>query len=308
MALYTTYDAVGFKEDVSDLITTITPTKVPFQTAISSESMDNVIQSWQEDSLRAAAANAVAQGFTASASARTPTVQLGNRSQILQDTFEISRTNERVKKYGRKSEVAYQTMKAGAQLKRDLEAVITGGAGAQVAAAGSEGVAPLMGNFNGSLANVSGGGTTAAVSANTTTAAGAAALTEALVLGVMQKLFAEGGEVTTLSVKASDASIIAGFAAIANTRIRDYGDGTRIVNVVDFYKSPWGEVKVIINRFQLNTTALFYDPENWSLLYIDKWFKEKLAKNGDSERYMMVGEYSLKHKSRAASGLLTGLA
>lgn len=307
MALYTTYDAVGFKEDVSDLITTITPTKVPFQSAIGSESMDNTLAQWQEDTLRAAAANSFAQGFTAAASARAATSMLGNRSQILSDTFEISRTNERVKKYGRKSEVAYQTMKAGAQLKRDLETIILGGSGAQTAAAGSEGVAPLMGNYNGSIANVSGGGTLVTVSANTTTAV-AGALTEASVLSVMQKLYNEGGEVTTLSVKASDASIIAGFAAIANTRIRDYGSGTKIVNVVDFYKSPWGEVKVIINRFQATANALYYDPENWTLLYIDKWFKEKLAKVGDKESYMLVGEYSLKHKSRASSGINTTLA
>jgi len=321
MALYSTYDSVGIREDISDVITTLTPTKTPFQSSIDNEKVENTLYQWQEDSLRAAAANNQLEGFRAivgtatpfailpTGAARTATTMLNNRTQILGDVFEISRTNERVKTYGRKSEIAYQAMKAGAQLKRDLEAVLVGGGspavGAQTVTAGNETTARLMGNVVGSI-GVS-GSTGVTISASTTVAGGTAALTEAMVLTSMRQLYDQGGEVNTLSVKPADASIIAGFAAISDQRIRDFGESKKVVNAVEFYVSPWGEVKVIINRFQLTTVALFYDPENWKLTYIDKWFKEKMAKIGDSEIFMLAGEYGLKHKNRLASGIITAI-
>jgi len=41
MAQYTTYDTVGIKEDVSDVISNIAPTKTPFQTMIGSDKTKN---------------------------------------------------------------------------------------------------------------------------------------------------------------------------------------------------------------------------------------------------------------------------
>jgi hypothetical protein len=40
---YTSYDVVGKKEDVSDIITNISPTTTPFQTLIGKESVNNVL-------------------------------------------------------------------------------------------------------------------------------------------------------------------------------------------------------------------------------------------------------------------------
>lgn len=51
MAVYTSYDQVGLAEDVSDIITDITPTDTPFFSMIKSEKVSARVFEWQEDSL-----------------------------------------------------------------------------------------------------------------------------------------------------------------------------------------------------------------------------------------------------------------
>ena len=58
MAQFTSYNQVGLKEDVSDIITDITPTDTPLYSTIRSEKANARIVEWMEDSLAAAAANA----------------------------------------------------------------------------------------------------------------------------------------------------------------------------------------------------------------------------------------------------------
>jgi hypothetical protein len=123
---YQTYDQVGIAEDVSDIISNISPTKTPFSTAIGNEKITNTIFEWQEDSLRAAAANAKAEGADAVDVARVPTVMRTNRTQILSETAKVSRTASRVKTYGRAREMAYQMEKVAKVLKLDLEYAFVG--------------------------------------------------------------------------------------------------------------------------------------------------------------------------------------
>lgn len=106
MTMYSTYDQIGIAEDISDVITNISPTKTPFQTSLGSEKVDNRLFQWQEDSLRAQAANKFLEGFTATDVARTPTVMRQNYTQIMSDVFRISSTADAVKTYGRAKETA----------------------------------------------------------------------------------------------------------------------------------------------------------------------------------------------------------
>ena len=66
MATYQTYQMVGIKENVSDVITNLSPRKTPFQSAIGNEKVTQPLFQWQEDSLRAVATNAAVEGADAS--------------------------------------------------------------------------------------------------------------------------------------------------------------------------------------------------------------------------------------------------
>jgi hypothetical protein len=55
MATYTSYDQVGLKEDVSDIITDITPTDTPMVSMLKTQKVHNRVYQYQTDSLSAAA-------------------------------------------------------------------------------------------------------------------------------------------------------------------------------------------------------------------------------------------------------------
>jgi len=120
MATYTTYQQVGQAEDVSDLISNITPSDTPFYSSIKSEKVAARIYEWQTDSLAAGADNANVEGADASDISLTPTTMLSNTVQIFQKTFKISRTSDVVKTYGRAKETAYQLGKKLKEIKSTL--------------------------------------------------------------------------------------------------------------------------------------------------------------------------------------------
>ena len=63
------------------------------------------------------------EGADAAGASDTPTVRVGNRTQIQGKTVHISGTLDAVDKAGRKTETAYQLAKAGQELKRDMEKI-----------------------------------------------------------------------------------------------------------------------------------------------------------------------------------------
>lgn len=297
---FKTYDQVGIKEDVSDVISNISPTKTPFQTLIKTERVANRLFQWQEDSLAGVGDNAQLEGFTASDSTMAPTVMRSNYTQIMQKTVNVSATADVVSTYGRAKETAYQLAKKADELKRELEYHLVGKA--QNSSAGADGVsARTFANAFGTDPN-----SDAVIHADVTVNKSSAALDEAAVLSVNQKMFEAGSEAKYIMIKPADSLIVANFAA-ASGRSRDFGDSTSIVNVVDLYVSPFGQQKVILNRFLKATEALLFDPAMWSLVTLRPWTRELLAKTGDNDRHLIVGEFSLKHKNYKGTGRITGL-
>jgi hypothetical protein len=74
---FTTFSAIGLREDLSDIIYNISPTETPFMTAIAREKATAVYHEWQTDALETPnGANAQIQGDDISAyDAVVPTVR-----------------------------------------------------------------------------------------------------------------------------------------------------------------------------------------------------------------------------------------
>jgi hypothetical protein len=296
MAQYTSYDQVGKKEDVSDVISTITPTKVPFQSMIGNEKVSNTLFQWQEDELRAVQENAKVEGFTASDATLTATTMRNNYTQILEKTIKISETADAVATYGRAKESAYQLSKAGAELRRDFEHALVGTK--QTAVAGNSSTARKFAGFQAQVAsgNFTYTGAVAAV---------ANALDEDDLLAALQDLYNEGADPSVVMVTPTNSLIVADFAkASGRNREINVGASKSVVNAVDLYVSPFGEVKVYLNRFLAAGDTLVFDPEMWKQCTLRGWTRETLAKDGDNMKMMIVGEYSLKHKNQKASAVI----
>ena len=128
MATYTTYvpesGAVGQREDLSNTIYNIAPTETPVVSSIGKTKATATFHEWQTDDLAAANNNGLLEGADAAAASATPTVRVGNRTQIQGKTIHVSGTLDVVDKAGRKTETAYQLAKSGQELKRDMEKTI----------------------------------------------------------------------------------------------------------------------------------------------------------------------------------------
>ena len=98
---------------------------------IGRENVTNSLFEYQSDTLAAAAANAQLEGDdVASFDAVSATVRMQNYAQISRKTIILSATEEVVNKAGRRSELAYQIAKRGAEIKRDQsKSVVVGKTG-----------------------------------------------------------------------------------------------------------------------------------------------------------------------------------
>lgn len=299
MATYQTFQQVGIKENISDIITNLTPTKTPFQSNIGTEKVHNVLFQWQEDSLRAVNTNAQVEGADPTFITANPTVMRNNVTQIMTEAVVVSDTADTVTTYGRAKEMAYQMQKSASQVKRDLENALVGTA--QTLVAGNSTTAR---QFAGMQVQIASGN----ITYTTGTIAVPKPITEALLLTNLQACFNSGAEPTRIMVTPSNSVVVASFAQAAG-RYRTIpgekvGDSSGIVNVVNFYVSPFGEQKVEINRFLKAYNTLVYDPKQWAKAVLRPWTREALAKTGDASKQMIVSEQSLKHKNYAASGLI----
>jgi hypothetical protein len=293
MAIYKTYEQIGLAEDVSNIISDITPTDTPMYSMIKSEKVHARQYQYQTDSLAAAAANAQLEGFTASAGTAIPTTMITGNTQILQKTFQVSATADAVKAYGRAKETAYQLSKALKEIKKDVEFAFVGSSNA--GNAGSASTAREMDSAD------------QLIGAANTTAGGTAALTEAMITTTGQNVYNNGGDATILMVKPADSLIISAFTGAAG-RSREFNDGNKtLTNVVNLYVSPFGEYKVVLNRHQMTDHAFLLDPSMWRTASLRPFARTLLAKTGDSDTHMVVGELGLMHKNPLGSGQINAL-
>ena len=107
MANYLTTNAIGEREDLSDVITRVDPDETPVSSNARKIVTKSVTHEWQVQELAAASAtNYNTEGAAFSCTNPTATTRLGNVHQIFVQAASVSNTLEVVDKAGRDREVA----------------------------------------------------------------------------------------------------------------------------------------------------------------------------------------------------------
>lgn len=308
MPTFTRYDAVGAREDLTDVIYNISPQDTPIMSSIGKTKATAVYHEWQTDSLAAVdTANALVEGADASAATLSPTTRIGNYTQIVGKTIQVSGTLEAVDKAGRKSEKAYQLAKASAELKRDIEGIITANQGQT---AGTSSSARKMGSLLSYIKTNTnkGSGTTAGadpttIGVSTRTDGTTRTFQESMLKDVVAKVFTSGGTPTVLMVSPALKQVVSGFTGLAQHRYNSNANGNvTILAGADMYASDFGVLQVVPNRFMRTRDALVLDPEYAALAYLRPFQTNELAKTGDSEKTQILAELTLEVKNEAAHG------
>ena len=314
MAVYQTYQSIGNREDLSNVIYDISPTDTPLLNTLARAKATAVYHEWQTDSLSAATtANAAVEGADASDATMSPTTRMGNYTQIVQKTIKISGTLESVDKAGRKSEKAYQLSKASAELKRDIETILTANQGKS---AGDSSNARTLGavlswlktNTNKSSGTTAGVDPTTA-GTSTRTDGTQRAFTETILKDVIQKVYSSGGNPKILMVGPYQKQVVSGFAGIAAQRfMAPANEPTTIVAAADVYMSDFGSISTVPSRFMRARDALVLDPEYAAVAYLRPFQTNELAKAGDAEKTQILAELTLEMRNEAAHGIAADLS
>jgi hypothetical protein len=319
MATYQTYQSIGNREDLTDMIYNISPTETPFMSSIGKTKATGVLHEWQLDSLAAATvANAAVEGADASSATLAPTTRVGNRTQISQKTIQIAGTEETIDKAGRKSEKAYQLAKASSELKRDMEKIMLAN---QAASAGDSTTARTLGSLQAWLnTNYVGAGTAGSLGTTARISGTDAAFSETMLKSAVKSAFTNGGNPTVLMVSPTQKQVVSSFAGIAEQRYAAPANKqTTIVGAADVYLSDFGTLSVVPNRFTTadgdedlvtgqGEQAFVLDPEYAAVAFLRPFQTNELAKTGDSEKTQLLVEYTLEVKNEAAHAIISDLS
>lgn len=300
---FTTYDAIGNREDLSNIIYDISPTETPFMSAVAHVGATATNHEWQTDALdTASASNAVLEGDDATTTAAVPTVRLGNIAQISDKVPRVTGTQRVVDSAGRGDELDYQVLKAGKALKRDMESAllannarVVGATGTARELGGIESWIFTNDDFGSGGASPVGGNGTAARTDGTLRA-----FIEADLKVVLADCFDEGGDPDLVLVGSFNKQAMSAFSGNV-TRNTNSQDKT-LITAIDIYGSDFGDLQVRASRFSRPESALVLDTDMWAMATLREFEQTPLAKTGDSDRVQLISEYTLEARNEKASG------
>lgn len=318
---YKTYEQIGRRQDLSDMIFDITPLDTPYVTLCKKgPKMKNTYAEWQKDSIRAANGNNyVLEGNEASFRTATPTVMLRNYAQLMDEAVIVSDTANTINVAGRKKELAYQVAKSGKALRLDMETRATGnyasddgGATSARRTAGFE--AWITTNDSRGTGGVQGGFTsTNLVSAATdASSTNQRAFTETLTKAVLLLIWSNSdGQADTVIVGGFNKQRSSAFAGIAQGTV-DYGNrrtanNVAILGAANVYVGDFGAVKIVPDRYSRSRSALFVNRDYVELRMLQPFSVEPLARTGHAEKRLLKVEWAHIMRNEAAHGIVADL-
>jgi len=311
-----TYGDIGIREEILDKIYRITPWVTPTISMIGRSKIDSTFPEWQTEALTAVDLNnAVLEGDDASNDVISPTVRVGNRTQLSDKVISVSSTDDAVKKAGKSTETGHQLARKGLELRRDMEGIVCNN---QASVAGADAVAPKIGGLPAWLTtNVSRGATGANGGyASGVVAAATDGTLRALSMGyldsVLELEYTNGGTPEYVMMAPGVKRRLSAFLFNATTVARiqtdtPQGEAAKAVGAVDAYETDWGPVMMVPNRLQRPRDVFCLDPSLLEIGELQPFKEEALAKTGHSNRRMLSIQWTLKVFNEAAQGIIADI-
>ncbi len=261
--------------------------------------------------------------------------RIGNHCQISRKDIVVTRRANLVRKAGRKDELGYQIAKAGRELKRDLEASLTSNTNAVQGNTTTAGQAASYLSWmrnNSSRYNTNGGtdgADPAALVAGFPTGAAAVdavgavitlrAMSETDILDVIADAYIEGGDIDTMLLHptlkqkwsqymfAPDATNAGRIATQYQDQGKSPSKGATALGAVDVYVSDFGVIDVIPDRFMRTRDVLIFEAAMWAISYLDPYQQVNIAKSGDSEKRVLLVDWTLEARNPDSSGIVADI-
>lgn len=301
------YTQVNIREDLGNKIMNVDPFKTPLLNMARKTSANQTYHEWNTDSLAAQnLANAAVEGDNPSNINVTPTVRLGNYTQISQKTIQISGTSQAVVAAGGSNKMGYQLLKKSKELKRDMEGILTNNAaknaGSSTTARVSAGITSWLGT---NTVFGAGGANPASLNGTATRTDGTqTALTEAQVKTMAQKVYTSSGESPDYGlVSPTNKQNISAFSG-PGTRFTQVEDKV-LATAIDVYETDFGPIKIVPNIFLARSRDTFWINSQYvAVAYLRPFQTNPLAKTGDSDQKQLLVEWCLELGNEKAIGAI----
>lgn len=314
---FQTYSQNNIREDLINAIYNVDPFKTPFLSMAKKAKATQTNHEWNVDSLHAQnLANAQVEGDDPSALVLDASVRHGNYVQTSNKVVQISGRSQAVIAAGGSNKMGYQLMKKSKELKIDMEGILTYN---RAKSAGTSSTAPLMaglpcwlgsntvflttGTTSGADPATLDGASTRTYNANGTVAV-TSAVDESMVKSMLQKVFSSSGDSPEyMLVSPVNKQLISAFTG-PGTRFTEVQDKT-LNTAVDIYQSDFGNVKIIPDIFLAQSGDIFgINPNYVRVAYLRPFQTVPLAKTGDSDKKMLLVDYTLELGNEKAHGAI----
>ena len=287
-----TYAAVGNKEDISDLITNITPTDTPLLSAFGKgDKADATYHEWLEDKIAKPKANKQVEGVEYKTDDPEPRARLGNHTQIFMKGYGVTGTQEAVQKHGVKSEIGYQMVKAMKEIAGDIEfAILT-----QTADVAGSAIVPR--EFKG----VPGWLTT-----NKLTAGAVRPFTEDLLNDALQKAWDQGGTPKKVYLSGKQKRKVSAWSGDGDKHLDQ--NSKKLVNSIAVYESDFGIVSFVPHRLMTDDVVFIIDHNFFKMSYLRNLKTMEKPKTHDKIEKIIIGELTLEARAEKASAIIEKLS
>ncbi|WP_062560358.1 DUF5309 domain-containing protein [Paracoccus aminovorans] len=317
-----TFQSTGSKtnrEELSDVVDMITPEDTPIYSMIGKGTAKSTHPEWSIDELRAPGANVQVEGDEYIFNAIVAPKRVGNYTQIFRDSFVLSNTQEAVDDAGQALKVKHQKVKVGKAIRKDVEFSIVSNVGSVGGATRVSAGLPAWITTNASRgATGANGGFQVGTGLVTPATNGTQrAFTKTLLDNALQAAYSAGADVTDLVVAPYVKSVFVTFMSDANVAPFRYaassGSKNTIVATADIYEGPYGKVAITMDRVMAASVAtarnaFLIDRDKLEWLWLRKIAEDKdLAKTGDAQKRVIIGEGCLKVTNEAGLGVIADL-
>lgn len=298
----------GIREDISSVVTNISPEESPFYSACKKTKASNTFHEWMTDSLRASTTNAHVEGYDTDSDARTAQTRLGSYTQIFKNGVSVSDTDVGLNRVDGQRTMAYEVLKTAKEQKLDIEKALFAN---QARAAGSSSTARYLAGAPTWLAtntdrganegaDPTGDGTDTATDETTTLVA----FDQDRFDGVMQSIWEQGGKPNSVYLSAFQMNKALSFTGNNNQRSQISAEAGKVASYMAVYLTPWGEVTFVPSRENRSRDVFIMQDNMWEVAVLRPTKNVELSKSGDSTRRQIVTELTLVCKAENANGVI----
>ena len=126
-------------------------------------------------------------------------------------------------------------------------------------------------------------------------------LTGVSIVDAAEKCWTQGGSPSTIILGATNKKVVTGLSGRASETRSVVDDNKSIYNAVEVYVTDFGTFNIQLDRYCDQDLIYVLDNDMWSVDFLRDFQTVDIAKDGDSDKKMLLVEYGLRCNNEAGN-------